>query len=194
MSTPTKLKTINEINKSEFDCRIIGQFHYQKYLTPKLDQLSNKENVFTQSTINEIVLWKVDRYAQLSPECLAALNEIPHDEKVLNEEQTRNILRLLLPIDGIQLPMASTILRFRNPKIYQIIDQRVFRLLWNEENEKHNNLKYHLRKSHEEQIDLYLKYLKLLRIAADEFKFDFSLSDRYFYLIDKTVNKDISIK
>lgn len=194
MATNTKLKTINEIDKSEFDSGIIRQFDYQELLTPVLDQLSLKENEFTQNTINEIVLWKLNRYAQLTTECLAALNEIPYDEKVLNEEQTRNILRLLLPIDGIQLPMASTILRFRNPKIYQIIDQRVFRLLWNDENEKHNNLKYHLRKSFENQIDIYLKYLKLLRIAADEFEFDFFLSDRYFYLIDKIVNKEISIK
>lgn len=39
------------------------------------------------------------------------------------------ILRKLLMTPGIRLPMASTILRFKNPNVYQIIDQRAYRFL-----------------------------------------------------------------
>ncbi len=51
--------------------------------------------------------------------------------------------------------MASAILRFKNPNIYQIIDQRANRLLYSKELKiPHNILK---------QIDLYVDYLTKLR-------------------------------
>ena len=49
--------------------------------------------------------------------------------KVLNKEKTCEILTSLLKTKGVQLAMASTILRFRNPNIFQIIDQRVYRVI-----------------------------------------------------------------
>lgn len=49
--------------------------------------------------------------------------------KVLNKEKTCEILTSLLKTKGVQLAMASTILGFRNPNIFQIIDQRVYRVI-----------------------------------------------------------------
>ena len=60
-------KTVNAI-----DC-IADDYFYQDLLTPKLDDL---EGDFDQKTINEIVLWKVNRYALLKHESLDLLNKI----------------------------------------------------------------------------------------------------------------------
>ena len=49
------------------------EFDYQKNLTQKLD---NNKSDFTQDTLNEIVLWKVNRYAQLDKELINLINSI----------------------------------------------------------------------------------------------------------------------
>jgi hypothetical protein len=97
------------------------EFKYQEGLTAKLDCLNDD---FDQSVINEIVLWKVNRYAELDNDTIQILNSIKKVNTEINEELTRKILRHLLSTKGIQLPMASIILRFRNPLVYQIIDQK----------------------------------------------------------------------
>jgi hypothetical protein len=56
-----------QIEKGDFE------FKYQLDLTSKLD-LSISE--FDQNSINEIVLWKVNRYVSLSPDSLNHLNSI----------------------------------------------------------------------------------------------------------------------
>lgn len=84
--------------------------------------------------------------------------------------------------------MASTLLRFINPEYFQIIDQRVYRLLYGE------NLKIPFSKS--KKIDLYKKYIIYLRNICDKYKIPFSQSDRILYLLDKhpKVNKHQKIK
>src|SRR5437660_985296 len=49
-------------------------FIYQKKLTIKLDKLQNLNRSISQETINEIVLWKTDRYAELTPAAKKAIN------------------------------------------------------------------------------------------------------------------------
>ena len=159
-------------------------FNYQKALTVKLDKFDSD---FDQASINEIVLWKVNRYAHLKSDVLVELNSIKRSDTKLNEVLTRNLLRGLLSTKGIQLPMASTILRFKNPKLYQIIDQRVFRIIYGE--------KLHLgynqnNKRNDEQIDLYLKYLIELRKFSEKLGIKFELSDRILFMADRRINKD----
>jgi len=98
------------------------------------------------------------------------------------------ILRSLLDKKqkGIRLPMASTILRFRNKNIYQIIDQRAYRFLYGED------LK--LKGDVDSQIDLYLSYLEKLRIKCDDSKIPFENADRIFYLLDRDLNKQVDLK
>ncbi len=163
------------------------EFYYQKSLTEKLDKLND---TFDQGIINEIVLWKVNRYAGLKQEVLNQLNTIKKTDTTIDEELTRNILRGLLSTKGIQLPMASTILRFKNPKIYQIIDQRVFRIIYGEK----LNLGYNQNnKKTEEQIDIYLKYLSYLREVSKRLNIEFELSDRILFMADRRINKDIRL-
>ena len=164
-----------------------NQFKYQAELTKKLDKLTDN---FDQATLNEIVLWKVNRYAELTPELINQLNSIKKSDTTINEALTRTILRGLLGTKGIQLPMASTILRFKNPKIYQIIDQRVFRIIYGKK--LHLGYNQNSKKS-EEQIDIYLMYLNDLKRISIELGIKFELSDRILFMADKRVNKDISL-
>lgn len=92
-------------------------FDYQTDLTKKLDCASD----FDQNLLNEIVLWKINRYAKFSESFLIKINSTQIRGDSLNEDFTVEILSDLLETKGVQLPMASTILRFKNPKIYQII-------------------------------------------------------------------------
>ena len=160
------------------------KYNFQPVLTKKLDEISSD---FNQEIINEILLWKVNRYAELNNETLLLLNTINKDEDVFNEALTTQILQELLNTKGIQLAMASTILRFKNPKIYQIIDQRVFRFIYGENMPKYFG-------TIDSQIKLYLEYLNKLQSICEEKKINFELSDRIFYELDKEFNKDEKIK
>lgn len=171
------MKTINdidfEIKKEDFE------FNYQKSLTKRLDILDDN---FDQGIINEIVLWKVNRYAELSVETLCLINSISTTADIIDVALTKRVLKCLIKEPGIQLPMASTILRFRNPKIYQIIDQRVYRLLYGVV------LKmplYVSDKNIDSQIDLYLGYLTKLKIVSESIGIPFDEADRILYLLDK---------
>lgn len=177
------MKTINDIEITEGYLKN-EIYNYQHVLTKKLDEISTD---FNQEIINEIVLWKVNRYAELKNETLLLLNTINNDEEVFNEALTTQILQELLKTKGIQLAMASTILRFKNPKIYQIIDQRVFRFIYGKNMPKYFG-------TIDSQIKLYLEYLDKLKSICEEKKINFELSDRVIYELDKEFNKDEKIK
>ncbi len=174
-----KYKTILniDINPSDY------LFDYQKELTKKLDTLSSN---FNKSTINEIVLWKVSRYVSINNETMTLLNRIKKNDKTLKVERTRQLLKNLLLTKGIRLPMASTILRFKNPNLYQIVDQRAYRLLYGKEFKMPHNIN--------KQIDLYLDYLAKLRKVCIDKNIPFSQADRIFYEVDKKLNGQIKLK
>ena len=176
------IKTVNDIGfeiKSEDN-----NYDYQKKLTPKLDIISTN---FNQNIINEIVLWKVNRYAELSENTLSLLNTISTSSIEIDEDLTRKVLKSLIKEQGVQLAMASTILRFRNPHIYQIIDQRVYRILYG------LTLKlplYVSEKNTTNQIEIYLNYLSELRVVSKRLNIRFEDADRILYEADKRCNKD----
>lgn len=177
------MKTIFDIEITNEDLQNVN-YKYQLELTSKLDGLDDD---FNQEIINEIVLWKVNRYSFLDDETFSVLNKINKVDLVLHIELTTEILTKLLNTKGIQLPMASTILRFKNPDIYQIIDQRVYRFVYGIEMPKYFS-------SIEKQIDFYIEYLQKLKQVCIEKGIDFNLSDRIIYELDKLHNKEIKIK
>ena len=177
------MKTIFDIEITNEDLQNVN-YKYQLELTSKLDGLDDD---FNQEIINEIVLWKVNRYSFLDDETFSVLNKINKVDLVLHIELTTEILTKLLNTKGIQLAMASTILRFKNPDIYQIIDQRVYRFIYGIEMPKNFS-------SIEKQIDFYIDYLQKLRQVCIEKGIDFNLSDRIIYELDKLHNKEIKIK
>ena len=173
--------TINEIAISADDIKN-SVYNYQSDLTSKLDKLDID---FNQDIINEIVLWKVHRYAAVDNETLNLINQIKKEDTQINPELTEAILLRLLSKEqkGFRLAMASTVLRFRNPQIYQIIDQRVFRFLYGKE------LKYSVTNINE-QIIIYLDYLQKLKEVCAEHSVNFETADRVFYMMDKVYNPD----
>lgn len=177
------LKTISDLDKSEIDISL-KDYDYQPKLTEKLVNLSGD---FTQEIINEIVLWKVNRYSEIDEETRNLLNQITEETDKLDVEFTRILLKKMLALPGIRLPMASTILRFKNPNIYQIIDQRAYRFLNGEE-----------LKSFFSNIDLqvkyYLDYLVELRMKCEEYAIPFEIADQIFYQLDKKANSKHKIK
>ncbi len=178
-----KLKSIETIENYDSIKNIAGNYNYQKELTSNLDKLDGQ---FNQELINEIVLWKVNRYAKLTPETFTLLNQINKDSKEINTKLTKEILTNLLNTKGIRLPMASTILRFKNPNIYQIIDQRVFRFIYGEELKISSLV--------EVQTKMYLDYLTKLKEVCSKYGINFLNSDRELYQIDKEINKRIRLK
>ena len=156
-------------------------YSYNMPITREYDAVGGRD--FTYDDIYRLTLWKVDRYPYLqdsSNDVLQMLNAVKNDQK-LDEPKTRQLLRALLCIKGIRLPMASTYLRFRNPHIYQIIDKRVCRYLYNDKKRADKAAT----KSIEEQIDLYLTYLTDIRAKAVELNIDFKDADRVLYQLDK---------
>jgi hypothetical protein len=166
-------------------------FNYQDELTPSLDSFSGD---FDQNKINEIVLWKVNRYAKLDEHALSLINTIQETDREIDENLTKKILRILLDkkSKGIQLPMASTILRFKNKYIYQIIDQRVYRSIYSG---RILELKSHpSKKNIEQNINAYLDYLTDLREVCDKRSISFEQSDRVLYNADKHNNKNHKLR
>ncbi len=177
------MQTINEIIPTEKELEN-SDYHYQKELTARLDNLDSD---FDQDIINEIVLWKVNRYAALDIDTINLINRIKKTDKEINLELTEAILLKLLRQKGIRLAMASTILRFKNPTIYQIIDQRVYRFIYG------NDLEYSVTNI-TEQIKIYLAYLINLRDKSNQHSIKFENADRVFYSMDKHYNATVKLK
>lgn len=76
------------IKASEFDGNLsefLNQYGYQRNLTEKLDTLHDVR--FTQELVNEIVLWKVDRFVQLDDNLLRRIESV----RELNQPQQNHL-------------------------------------------------------------------------------------------------------
>tara|TARA_R110002124_G_C8939936_1_gene512620 strand:- start:2023 stop:2460 length:438 start_codon:yes stop_codon:yes gene_type:complete len=142
--------------------------------------------------LNEIVLWKVNKYAEFDESLIKLINSIDKNEFEIDIDKTKEILKGLLKTNGVQLAMASTILRYRNPNIYQIIDQRVYRVIY--ENQILDLNTYSSEKNLNFQIELYIKYLIDLKRICSDLKIPFEKSDRILFMADKRINKTEKLK
>lgn len=178
-----KLQTLSGELNAEIE-RARKTYKFQEQLTKKLDAHTGD---FTEHTILEIVLWKVNRYPSITSDILDQINVLKND---YSEEGARKLLKRLLEKDvkGFDLPMASTVLRFALPEKFQIIDQRVFRFIMPEYN------KFKMPYKIEEKVELYFDYLEKLRQSCEEYNIPFSISDRILYQMDKNLNGHIPIK
>jgi hypothetical protein len=62
------------------------KYEYQDTLTRKLDEFSGD---FNQSVINQIVLWKVNRYAEIEKSTMHLLNKLDKNKRKLDVEFTK---------------------------------------------------------------------------------------------------------
>jgi hypothetical protein len=157
----------------------LKDYRYQRELTAHLDGLGFRP--FEQYDVNEIVLWKVNRYVKLGARALEALNTVMH----IPSQSHRNAEAALAPLlrePGVDLPMASTFLRFRNRKAFQNIDRHAYRAVYGED--------YPLYSSSRDstKIDLCFRYLDDLFALAEVKGVDFEILDRVLYVFDKQVN------
>jgi len=180
-TTPIKkIENRGELRQEDF------KYDYNPDLTKELDE-TNED--FTQNTINKITLWKVNRYPYVTGDIIRALNKIRNDSEY--KEEHKDLLLRLLDCKGLQLPMASTFLRFRNPRLFQIIDQHVYRLLTG------NELAlpiFNSKKNKEKICEIYFDYLKILKDKCNELEIPFEKSDRILYNADKRINKNVKLK
>jgi hypothetical protein len=85
--------------------------------------------------------------------------------------------------------MASTFLRFKNNNVFQIIDQRVYRLIYGKPLKVYNRTEKNIHDS----VELYFNYLDdLYEISATK-GIPFFQSDRVLYKMDIRVNGGIKI-
>ena len=160
------------------------QFNYEKELTDKLDKFGCKD--FGEQEILEMTLWKLSRVPHVNHDTLHRLNSLATIKNINSKENKENVydaLRSLLDCKGVRLPMASTYLRFRNPSVFQIIDQRVWHQLYDTEYENSYNKDI--------QIEKYIQYLKDLRARCQRDDVPFEIADRYYYQKDAAENHHI---
>ena len=159
--------------------RFLRGYNYQPRLTIDLDSLGPES--FTQETINKIVLWKVDRYVHMSSDvltsldCLQALRRGSHRKAI-------DVLERLLKVQGVDLPMASTILRFRNPSVFQIIDRHAYRAVYGQKYPLYNST------PSSRKMGVYFDYLDKLVEMCDAKGLCFETVDRLLYEFDKEAN------
>jgi thermostable 8-oxoguanine DNA glycosylase len=97
-------------------------------------------------------------------------------------EHGRAVLQELLKVHGVDLPMASTLLRFRNPSVFQIIDRHAFRALYG------RDYPLHTQSPAERKIEVYFAYLDDLRSLCELKGLKFETVDRVLYVFDKEAN------
>lgn len=136
---------------------------------------------FTQSLVNEIVLWKVNRYVSLDNEILVSIDNL----KNLTQgryRQAQSVLEILLNVHGVDLPMASTFLRFRNPKVFQIIDRHAYRAVYDRVYPLNTS------SSISRKVSTYFEYLDKLIELCRERNLEFQNIDKLLYEFDKQIN------
>ncbi len=161
-------------------------YDYEMNLTKELDSL-DENYVFTLYDIYKITLWKVNRFPNITTDSvfMQKFNElatITYEDFNAKKQNITEVLKELLNTKGVRLPMASTYLRFRNPKLFQIIDQRVWRVVQEYREEADTTL--HHSENIDNEIDKYFKYLETLRELANKHNIAFENADRAFYVWD----------
>ncbi len=127
--------------------------------------------------INQIALWKFDRVIDIAGETIEFLNSIARHiqspEDVLRDTGVAELINELLNSKGVGLPLASTILKFYQPRAFPIIDQRAYRQIFGE--------KLPIKAG----VKIYIKYVKKCVEIGKRFKIPFEKVDEVLYQKDK---------
>lgn len=157
----------------------LGEYRYQPQLTSRLDGIGDV--AFSQDLINEIVLWKLNRYVFLDSAVLQSIDAL-RCPKTGQHRQAEAALLSLLGTHGLDLPMASTILRFRNARAFQIIDRHAYRAVYDQDYPLYTGT------SPCRKITVYFDYLDRLVELCEKRELPFESIDRLLYVFDKRQN------
>jgi len=159
---------------------LLAGYDYQQKLTLKLDAL--EPQALDVKAFYEIVLWKLNRFPIIEKGLLDDLKTVA----MLNPREHRDakaVLDKMLKSPGIALPMASTVLRFLKPSVFQIIDDRVYRIV------HPGKAKYPAKPPKvnarylNTSSDIYFEYLDELHKLSSK-KLPFQKADRILYELD----------
>lgn len=159
--------------------RFRSGYKYQPVLMPHLDNLPDEP--FSQETVNEIVLWKVNRYVRLPQDARNSVYAL-RTLRPMEHRHGEQVLETLLRCKGVDLPVASTFLRFQNPDVFQIIDRHAYRAVFGKPYPLYSA------KRSGTKVSTYFKYLDTLHDLAASSGVEFRDLDRILYEFDKKVN------
>jgi thermostable 8-oxoguanine DNA glycosylase len=154
-------------------------YRHQPVLTAHLDKLPNEP--LTDQTVNEIVLWKVNRYVRLTSDVRKSLYAL-RTLRPKEHRKAEQVLIKLLCCSGVDLAMASTFLRFQNAKAFQIIDRHAYRSLMGKPYVLHSKTPIAIK------VSTYFSYLDTLHDFAKGSSAAFRDLDRILYMFDKKHN------
>jgi hypothetical protein len=160
---------------------LLAKYKYQPALTQKLDGLAQR--VFSKVDVYEILLWKIGRFADLEDSLMAKVNSL-RDISFAKLGTSKAALAELLRTKGVQLPMASAILRFRNPTVFQVIDERTCRIVYGD------LMSLPLKGAHVSDAytkrctEIYFDYLRRLKKLANQCGYQYETLDRALYQLD----------
>jgi hypothetical protein len=169
---------------------LLKRYKNQPELTKKLDSLHGE--AFSREVLYEIVLWKLSRFPSITSDLIEEMKSITKLQPP-NHEAARETLGKLLRSTGVALPMASTLLRFLNPSVFQIIDDRAYRMLLPGKPKYPSKPKTMTDDYVHTSTDIYFTYLNELRRISSE-TFPFESADRILYLLDLSLGNKIGQK
>jgi thermostable 8-oxoguanine DNA glycosylase len=164
--------------------RFLDDYDQQPELTARLDSLGDA--TFTKELINDIVLWKVNRYVSLTPELLRKVGQLRR-LKPNEHRKAEAVLTALLKCHGVDLAMASTILRFRNPAVFQIVDRHAYRAIYG------TDYPLSTKSTTDRKVSLYFDYVDALVDLCAAKGSAFDTIDRVLYVFDKQKNPKLNL-
>lgn len=170
---------------------LLNEYTYQPVLTEKLDKLADQPETLTTEVFYEIVLWKLSRFPHITPDLLESVKKVSAISSG-NHSEGKSQLRELLQTPGIGLPMASTVLRFMNPSTFQIIDDRMYRIV-HPGKAKYPPKPPEVTDKYLETCEtIYFEYLDELRkLSSENAELPFEQLDRVLYQLDKKLGNQI---
>lgn len=201
------METLQDTIKISFNY-LNNQFEIDyKYRVQETLELERIQSDFNQDHLKRMYKWKVNgRFIKdifLPKYILDELNSLKRftskdrGSKELKESLKRlfDLIKSDPSIKGIKLPMLSTILRFRNPEVFQIIDIRALRaaFYYNPKPFLKGNRNWFPRLQVLD-YDIYEMYLEQLYKIDEEGYFGIKLNkfsdwDRFLYILDKKYYK-----
>ncbi|NMD85294.1 hypothetical protein HF882_01715 [Victivallis vadensis] len=169
--------------------------HIPKYnsgLTVKIDAFNLPEHPesWSREKLYEIVLWELNRYPQIDDALFAELGRIAGLKRA-DARKAAPTLKKLLQCRNVGLTMATAILRFINPAVFQTMNRRNFHVVLGSE-EEYPDPPAKLTPAFLDRVcDCYFRYLEALRELTGD-GFDFEVADRMLYQVDKASGRKLS--
>ncbi|PID75533.1 MAG: hypothetical protein CSB23_03050 [Deltaproteobacteria bacterium] len=169
---------------------LLDNYNYHLKLTENLDNL--KSDKFDFESLYKIVLWKLNRFPYIEQDLINRLKNVSTVQPQHHEE-CGDLIKDLLKTPGIALPISSTILRFLNPRTFQIIDDRTYRILFPGKTKYPSKGKKVTDSYLKKSVEIYFKYLDKIHEISSE-KLPFEYADRILYLLDIKLGNKIGSK